>query len=766
MSIIEIRDLTFSYPERNLEAVKQVSFSVDEGEYIAILGANGSGKSTLARLICGYLEPSAGRIIRAQDMRMGLVFQSPGDQIVASVVETDTAFGPRNLHCSEEEVMHRTVESLDSVGLLERLLDRTRDLSQGQKQKLAVAGIAALHPTVFVLDESTSMIDPESRSHLLDLMDKWHQQGQTILHITHSLDEAHRAGRVIAMNEGKMIFDGSRQQFMAHTDMEKQLFGEPLPFNTFVSCPSAQWLPTLDNPSNEMPQGFQNDAALIFRNLTFAYGQDEFAEGQQVERKSLFENFSLAVEAGRLTALMGPSGCGKSTLMEIAAGLLSAPSGEVYSNSRPLLALQDSDHGLFEEFAADDVAFGPRNQGIAGKELVQKVQFAMGQVGLPYEKFAERQTMSLSGGEKRKVSLAGIIAMEGQVLLFDEPTAGLDAKSRRRVMEMLLSLVQAGKTVLFTTHREDEAMVAHRVVKLAATLPVSIKEVLVEESLMQEASENQSCFQQACSQQASSQQRCPKQAFEEIGMLHEQKPLGGVGLLQFLSSFGRSFSSGSNKPSIIQGLPALAKYLLFFALFIFSFVTKHVVLAGIGVGAVILYGILARYPLKSGFLSILKLIPWLLFFFLIQIFFLPVYATDKILWEAGFLVITDTKVLSGVLLLLHLTAAFISLSVFVFSISEQEILDGLESLLYPLGKCGLPVRHVTLVAGIVFRFVPLLAQEAALIVKIQLIRGGLGDATGFFAKIRILLPLLIPLTIRTLNQASVLADALTSRYYS
>lgn len=746
MSIIEIRDLTFSYPERNLEAVKQVSFSVDKGEYIAILGANGSGKSTLARLICGYLEPSSGSIIRAQDMRMGLVFQSPGDQIVASVVETDTAFGPRNLRCCEEEVMHRTVESLDSVGLLERLLDRTRDLSQGQKQKLGVAGIAALHPAVFVLDESTSMIDPESRCHLLDLMDEWHHQGQTILHITHSLEEAHRAGRVIAMNEGQVIFDGSQQQFMTYTDMEKQLFGEPLPVNNFVSCPSAQWQPSLENPSDEMPQGFQNDAALIFRNMTFAYGQDEFTQEHQGEGKPLFENFSLAVEAGRLTALMGPSGCGKSTLMEIAAGLLSAPVGEVYSNSRPLLALQDSDHGLFEEFAADDVAFGPRNQGIAGKELVQKVQFAMGQVGLPYEKFAERQTMTLSGGEKRKVSLAGIIAMDGQVLLFDEPTAGLDAKSRRKVMEMLLALVKAGKTVLFTTHREDEALVAHRVVKLAATTPVSIKEVLVEESLLQEAAS--------------------EQTFEEIGMLHQQQPLGGVGLLQFLSSFGRSFSSGSNKPSVIQGLPALAKYLLFFALFIFSFVTKHVVTAGIGVGAVILYGALARYPLKSGFLSILKLIPWLLFFFLIQIFFLPVYDTDKILWEAGFLVITDTKVLSGVLLLLHLTAAFISLSVFVFSISEQEILDGLESLLYPLGKCGLPVRHVTLVAGIVFRFVPLLAQEAALIVKIQLIRGGLGDATGFFAKIRILLPLLIPLTIRTLNQASVLADALTSRYYS
>ena len=395
---------------------------------------------------------------------------------------------------------------------------------------------------------------------------------------------------------------------------------------------------------------------------------------------------------------------------------------------------------------ADDIAFGPRNQGISGKNLVGKVQFAMEQVGLSFEKFGERQTMSLSGGEKRKVSLAGIIAMEGQVLLFDEPTAGLDAKSRRMIMEMLLSLVKAGKTVLFTTHREDEALLAHRIVRLSPTVPVSIKEIVMDKELLSKSA--------------------PQESFEEIGMLHRQETLGGVGLLKFLSNFGGSFSAGSKNPSFIQRLPALAKYLVFFVLFIFSFVTLDLVPAAIGVACTIVYALLARYPLKGGFLAILKLLPWLLFFFLIQIFFLPSPADDPVFWSFGILVITQSKVMAGVLLLLHLVAAFVSLSVFVYSISEQEILDGLESLLYPLGKCGVPVRHVTLVAGIVFRFVPLLAQEAALIVKIQLIRGGLGEASGLIARIRILLPLLIPLTIRTLTQASILADALTSRYYS
>jgi len=747
MSIIDIQNLSFSYPDRKLDAVKDVSLSVDKGEYIAILGTNGSGKSTLARLICGYLSPTSGSIVMEENLRVGLVFQSPGDQIVANIVEADTSFGPRNLKCSKEEIKRRTIGSLEAVGLQKKIMDKTRSLSQGQKQKLGVAGIIALHPDLLVLDEATSMIDPESRSQLLSLLDTWHEQGQTILHITHSLDEAHRAQRVVAMNEGQLIFDGSREEFRANNTIEGQLFGQPLSPRTFVACPSKRWIPSEDF-TNDIPAGFQNDAALIFHNITFSYGQDEFSA--EVERDAsgpfLFDNFSLAVEAGRLTALMGPSGCGKSTLMEIAAGLLEKQNGAVYSNSRPLLALQDSDHGLFEEFVADDIAFGPRNQGISGKNLVGKVQFAMEQVGLSFEKFGERQTMSLSGGEKRKVSLAGIIAMEGQVLLFDEPTAGLDAKSRRMIMEMLLSLVKAGKTVLFTTHREDEALLAHRIVRLSPTVPVSIKEIVMDKELLSKSA--------------------PQESFEEIGMLHKQETLGGVGLLKFLSNFGGSFSAGSKNPSFIQRLPALAKYLVFFVLFIFSFVTLDLVPAAIGVACTIVYALLARYPLKGGFLAILKLLPWLLFFFLIQIFFLPSPADDPVFWSFGILVITQSKVMAGVLLLLHLVAAFVSLSVFVYSISEQEILDGLESLLYPLGKCGVPVRHVTLVAGIVFRFVPLLAQEAALIVKIQLIRGGLGEASGLIARIRILLPLLIPLTIRTLTQASILADALTSRYYS
>ena len=184
---------------------------------------------------------------------------------------------------------------------------------------------------------------------------------------------------------------------------------------------------------------------------------------------------------------MGPSGCGKSTLLEIAAGLLTPQKGSVSSIGRPLLALQDSDHGLFEEFAADEVAFGPRNQGFSGKDLIARVERAMEMVGLPREQFGERQTYSLSGGEKRKLSLSSIIAMEGDIILFDEPTAGLDAKSRKNIIEMLQKLVADGKTVLFTTHREEEAFASDYVIRLEKSRPVSIKEILRSESVVKES---------------------------------------------------------------------------------------------------------------------------------------------------------------------------------------------------------------------------------------------------------------------------------------
>ena len=753
MSLLTLRNVSFAYAERNIQAVSNVSLSLEKGEYVAVLGTNGSGKSTLCRLMAGFLSPDSGEIVREEGLLSGLVFQCPGDQIVASIVEADTGFGPVNLGCSKEEVKKRTVESLSAVGLLDAIKTATKDLSQGQKQKLGVAGIAALHPHIIFLDESTSMVDPVSRKQLLDLLDEWHQDGQTIIHVTHDAEEACRANRIVVMENASVIFDGDREEFISHGEIKEKIFGTPLKIHAMAPLEPEHYI--------------VEENALVFDNLDFSYGkEDTLPEGRETgkrvpESKPLFKDFSLCVKKGCLTALMGPSGCGKSTLLEIAAGLLTPQKGSVSSIGRPLLALQDSDHGLFEEFAADEVAFGPRNQGFSGKDLIARVECAMDMVGLPREQFGERQTYSLSGGEKRKLSLSSIIAMEGDIILFDEPTAGLDAKSRKNIIEMLQKLVADGKTVLFTTHREEEAFASDYVIRLEKSRPVSIKELLRSESVVKESKDAFIPEQQDTSGEL--KQRKSKLATNPV--VTEQPPLAGAQLLRFLSQQG-SFRAGNSTDSLIKKISPLGKYMVFLSIFVFSLVAPGVICSGIAVCISFMYAILAGYPLKRIFLGLFRVIPWLILFFALQIFFLPITPECKVLWSYGVLVITDTKLLSGALMILHLTGAFVSLSVFVYSITEQEILEGLEKLLFPLKYMGVPVRHVSLVVGIIFRFVPLLAEEAALIIKIQLIRGGLGETKGMIGRIKILIPLVVPLILRTLKKASILAEALNARYYS
>ena len=753
MSLLTLRNVSFAYAERNIQAVSNVSLSLEKGEYVAVLGTNGSGKSTLCRLMAGFLSPDSGEIVREEGLLSGLVFQCPGDQIVASIVEADTGFGPVNLGCSKEEVKKRTVESLSAVGLLDAIKTATKDLSQGQKQKLGVAGIAALHPHIIFLDESTSMVDPVSRKQLLDLLDEWHQDGQTIIHVTHDAEEACRANRIVVMENASVIFDGDREEFISHGEIKEKIFGTPLKIHAMAPLEPEHYI--------------VEENALVFDNLDFSYGkEDTLPEGRETgkrvpESKPLFKDFSLCVKKGCLTALMGPSGCGKSTLLEIAAGLLTPQKGSVSSIGRPLLALQDSDHGLFEEFAADEVAFGPRNQGFSGKDLIARVERAMEMVGLPREQFGERQTYSLSGGEKRKLSLSSIIAMEGDIILFDEPTAGLDAKSRKNIIEMLQKLVADGKTVLFTTHREEEAFASDYVIRLEKSRSVSIKEILRSESVVKESKDAFIPEQQDTSGEL--KQRKSKLATNPV--VTEQPPLAGAQLLRFLSQQG-SFRAGNSTDSLIKKISPLGKYMVFLSIFVFSLVAPGVICSGIAVCISFMYAILAGYPLKRIFLGLFRVIPWLILFFALQIFFLPITPECKVLWSYGVLVITDTKLLSGALMILHLTGAFVSLSVFVYSITEQEILEGLEKLLFPLKYMGVPVRHVSLVVGIIFRFVPLLAEEAALIIKIQLIRGGLGETKGMIGRIKILIPLVVPLILRTLKKASILAEALNARYYS
>lgn len=237
--IIEVKDLFHYYNEgkdNELIALKNVNLSIEEGEFVVIIGHNGSGKSTLAKHFNGLLEPSSGEVLIAgrplndQDdywkarQTVGLVFQNPDNQIIATIVEEDVAFGPENLGLPQETIINRVAESLKLVGMEKYRNHPPHLLSGGQKQRIAIAGILAMLPKCICLDEPTAMLDPQGRKEVMETIHRLNkEQGITVVHITHHMDEAARADRVIVMEGGAIVMEGTPKEIFKEVDSLREL---------------------------------------------------------------------------------------------------------------------------------------------------------------------------------------------------------------------------------------------------------------------------------------------------------------------------------------------------------------------------------------------------------------------------------------------------------------------------------------------------------------------------------------------------------------
>ncbi len=246
MSLIELNDVSYSYDKVN-NAVKKVTLKINEGEYIAIIGHNGSGKSTLAKIMNGLILPDKGEVmvdgLSVRDKksvfeirkRVGVVFQNPDNQLVASIVEDDVAFGPENLGIPREEIGKRIDFALSSVGMEEFRHRSPSRLSGGQKQRIAIAGVLALKPKVLVLDESTAMLDPKGRKEVLAVAEKLNkEQNTTVVSITHYMDEVVSADRVIVMSGGQIVLEGAPEQIFKQKDLIK-VYGLELPLASVIA---------------------------------------------------------------------------------------------------------------------------------------------------------------------------------------------------------------------------------------------------------------------------------------------------------------------------------------------------------------------------------------------------------------------------------------------------------------------------------------------------------------------------------------------------
>lgn len=447
---ISFESVTFSY-EAGVPVLQDLTFAIQPGEMVALIGGNGSGKSTVAKLADALLLPDAGcvRVFgrdtrNAQDLfairsSVGVVFQDPDDQLVATLVQDDVAFGPQNLGLSAAETDERMRGALKAVGMEALASADVNVLSGGQQQRVALAGALAMHPRVLILDEATSMLDETAAAEVLRTVRTLHDAGMTVLVITHDPQLAAQADRIINLRGDA-----------AETE------AEPLPRLRTVPARSAH--PTT--------------AALEWDDVTFAYAPDAPPALSQV---------SLTIQQGEFVALTGPNGCGKTTLLKLANGLLAPDAGQVRVQGRPLttkqarsearfqvgLAFQHPERQLFARTVYDDVAFGPRNQGLAEPQVEERVRAALADVGLAFDAFYRRNPFMLSGGEQRKAALAGILALRTPILALDEPCAGLDVRAERQLMELLLRLSEGGATIVMVTHAAAAAeAVGARIVRM------------------------------------------------------------------------------------------------------------------------------------------------------------------------------------------------------------------------------------------------------------------------------------------------------------
>lgn len=478
-------------------ALDDVTLEVCRGERVCVLGANGSGKSTLASVICGLLAPDEGDVELAghavctggvpdlaayRDARrqLGLVFQNPDDQIVTSVVADDVAFGPENLGVPRAQISVRVARELRRVAMEKYAHADPSRLSGGQRQRVCIAGALAMEPAVLVLDEPSSLLDVRGRAAIMRVMGRLAAAGATLVHVTHFMDEALAADRVVVMQHGHVALEGTPGEvFAAKNAQVIEALGLEMPFEARLAVAlradaADGKVAAVAGPSGEKPAACAACApaaeplAILARDLGFSYGPDAQA----------LDGVSLEVPARATTAIVGQTGSGKSTLLRLLCGLEAADAGSLTvcginaatKRGRRQVrravgyVMQHPERQLFAQTVAEDVAFGPRNQGLSAAEVERRVAHALDLVGLA--DLRDASPFELSGGQQRLAAIAGVLAMEPELLVLDEPTAGLDPRGRARLRALMADLAAHGVTLLQVTHSMEDAARADHVVVL------------------------------------------------------------------------------------------------------------------------------------------------------------------------------------------------------------------------------------------------------------------------------------------------------------
>ncbi len=543
MEAVKFENVYYSYEwEENEEndvfasetpyALSGVDFAVEEGEFVAVLGHNGSGKSTLARLVNGLLSPVEGKVtalgMDTADAKnlfeirkgVGVVFQNPDNQMVASVVEDDIAFGPENVGVAREEIGRRISFALDAVGMTAFRNSTPTRLSGGQKQRIAIAGVLALKPRVMILDEATAMLDPKGRREVMDVVLRLNKEEKiTVILITHFPEEAMLADRAVVMHRGKIVMEGTPKDVLsrgeelkkyslvmpqslrvcralsegglpvADASVEEETTGNILSAIDVLTREGAEKIKTSGAGTRSTPilGGADGVGGVVCQRLSHVYNPS-----------SAFETFALSdvnleIYAGEFFGIIGHTGSGKSTFVQHLNALLKTPTAEKKYKPKKIkkgapippktvltvngydltdkttdfrtlrskvgMVFQYPEYQLFAETVFEDVAFGLKNFNaeLAPAEIEKAVREAIETVGLDYEEVKGRSPFELSGGQKRRVAIAGVIVTKPEILVLDEPAAGLDPLGKEEILALLHKIhADWCKTVVIVSHDMDE----------------------------------------------------------------------------------------------------------------------------------------------------------------------------------------------------------------------------------------------------------------------------------------------------------------------
>ena len=505
MVYIKVENLKYRYPNTTKLALDGLDFEIEKGSFIGIIGENGAGKSTLCQafngLVPGFFKGAYGGKVLIGDkevanttvsklcQKVGLVFQNPFNQLSGAkeTVFEEIAFGLQNFGVPKEEMISRVNEVMELLDIADYRDRNPFDLSGGQMQRVALAGILAMKPEVIVLDEPTSQLDPAGSEEVFAAVDKLAKSGITIIMVEQKLEKlAEYCDRILLLHQGKQIAFDSPEQIFSREDLQSygvnppaytricQAFGVKKDNGCYpASLKDALVLKDLFPEENVFGLGKKsldyNADIRSKREETASCEQSVFniehLKFQYVENVPVLQDVNLTID-NRPTAIIGQNGAGKTTLVKLLKGLLKPVGGSIYyggsdiaEKSVAMLAgeigyvFQNPDDQIFKYHVIDEVMFGPQNIGMTKEQAREKAVVALKLVGL--EQLADENPYDLELAERKLVAIASVLAMDTKVIILDEPTIAQDWKGRKIIQKMIRDLSSQGKTVIAILHDMD-----------------------------------------------------------------------------------------------------------------------------------------------------------------------------------------------------------------------------------------------------------------------------------------------------------------------